>query len=73
MTERKWVEYYGGTMAYRKDNAADADLADLSPDYTEEEIRHIWEGNKFATPLLLPQVLSREPWHQEARLPSYPV
>jgi pimeloyl-ACP methyl ester carboxylesterase len=60
MAERKWVEYYGGTMAYRKDNAADADLADLSPDYTEEEIQRIWEGNKFATPFLLPEVLSRD-------------
>jgi pimeloyl-ACP methyl ester carboxylesterase len=56
--QRKWVEYYGGTMAYRKDNAADGDLAKLSPDYTDEESQHIWDGNKFATPLLLPQVLN---------------
>jgi pimeloyl-ACP methyl ester carboxylesterase len=56
--ERKWVEYYGGTMAYRKDNAAEGDLAKLSPDYTDEESRRVWEGNKFATPILLPEVLS---------------
>lgn len=58
--QRKWVERYGGTMAYRKDNAAESDLALLSPDYTDEEIRHVWDGNKFATPILLPQVLSRD-------------
>ncbi len=58
--ERKWVEYYGGTMAYRKDNAADSDLVELSPDYTDEESRRVWEGNKFATPILLPEVLNRD-------------
>jgi len=58
--QRKWVEYYGGTMAYRKDNAADSDLVKLSPDYTDEESRRAWEGNKLATPILLPPVLSRD-------------
>jgi proline iminopeptidase len=57
--QRKWVEYYGGTMAYRKDTVAESDLAKLSPDYTDEESRRVWEGNKFATPILLPQILSR--------------
>jgi pimeloyl-ACP methyl ester carboxylesterase len=47
-------------MAYRKDNAAEGDLAKLSPDYTDEESRRVWEGNKFATPILLPQVLNRD-------------
>jgi pimeloyl-ACP methyl ester carboxylesterase len=58
-SERKWIEYYGGTMAYRKDNLPDSDLAKLSPDYTDEESLHVWDGNKFATPILLPEVLSR--------------
>lgn len=55
--ERKWVGYYGGVMAYRHDNEADGDLADLSPDYSDAEIGRIWEGNKFATPYLLPELL----------------
>jgi pimeloyl-ACP methyl ester carboxylesterase len=58
--ERKWVEYYGGTMAYRKSNAADSDLSKLSPDYTDDEIARIWDGNKFATPILLPEILNRD-------------
>jgi pimeloyl-ACP methyl ester carboxylesterase len=57
-TQRKWVGVYGGVMAYRKDNQAESGLADLSPDYTDEDIPHIWDGNKFAAPYLLPQVLS---------------
>jgi proline iminopeptidase len=56
--ERKWVGYYGGVMAYRRDNSADGDLAQLSPDYSDQEIGHIWDGNKFATPYLLPEVVA---------------
>jgi proline iminopeptidase len=56
--ERKWVGYYGGVMAYRRDNSADGDLAQLSPDYSDQQIGHIWDGNKFATPYLLPGVVA---------------
>jgi proline iminopeptidase len=56
--ERKWVGYYGGVMAYRRNNSADGDLAQLSPDYSDQEITHIWDGNKFATPYLLPEVIA---------------
>jgi proline iminopeptidase len=56
--ERKWVGYYGGVMAYRRDNSADSALALLSPDYSDQEIRRIWEGNEFATPYLLPEVVA---------------
>jgi proline iminopeptidase len=56
--ERKWVGYYGGAMAYRRDNKADSSLAWLSPDYSDQEIGHIWDGNKFATPYLLPEVVA---------------
>jgi proline iminopeptidase len=56
--ERKWVSYYGGVMAYRRDNTADSALAWLSPDYSDHEIGHIWDGNKFATPYLLPAVVA---------------
>lgn len=55
--QRKWVGFYGGVMAYRHDNSADSGLAQLSPDYSDEEIRRIWEGNKFATPYLLPELV----------------
>jgi pimeloyl-ACP methyl ester carboxylesterase len=56
--QRKWVGFYGGVLAYRHDNSADSALAELSPDYTDQEIRRIWEGNKFATPYLLPELLT---------------
>src|SRR6266853_412891 len=56
--ERRGVGYYGGVMAYRRDNSADSALAQLSPDYNDQEIRRIWEGNEFATPYLLPELVA---------------
>ena len=57
-TQRHWVEFYGGTMAYRHGNDAEGDLASLSPDYTDAEIPHIWEGNAFGERYLLSGALS---------------
>lgn len=56
--QRRWVEFYGGTMAYRHGNQAEAGLAMLSPDYTDAEISHIWDGNAFGERYLLPKALS---------------
>jgi pimeloyl-ACP methyl ester carboxylesterase len=58
--QRKWVGYYGGVMAYRTNNSADSGLAQLSPDYDDQEISHIWDGNKFSTPYLLPDLIATD-------------
>jgi proline iminopeptidase len=57
-TERKWLDFYGGVMAHRTGNAPESDLAKLSPDYSEQEIPRLWEGNEFSERYLLVQVLS---------------
>ncbi|QWP78330.1 alpha/beta fold hydrolase [Lysobacter sp. K5869] len=56
--QRKWLQHYGGTMAYRQNNDADSDLSKLSPDYSDEQLRGLWKGNDFATPILLPQLMA---------------
>src|SRR5262249_51830466 len=58
--QRKWVGAFGGVMADRTGNSADANLAQLSPDYSDQEINHIWEGNGFATPYLLPDLVATD-------------
>jgi pimeloyl-ACP methyl ester carboxylesterase len=68
-TERKWMTYYGGAMAYRKTNAAESDLSYLSPDYTDDEIRHLWDGNAFATPYMLPSVLAERSTTTKFKVP----
>ena len=58
--ERKWLDYYGGVMAYRHGNDAEGDLSLLSPDYTADEIKHIWDGNAFAERYLLSWALAQD-------------
>jgi proline iminopeptidase len=58
--ERKWVGYFAGVMAYRRDNDADSDLAKLSPDYSQQELQHIWEGNDFAERFLLADLVDHD-------------
>jgi proline iminopeptidase len=58
LTQRKWLDSYGGVMAHRDGNSAESDLVDLSPDYSSEEIAHIWDGNHFSEHYLLAEVLS---------------
>ncbi|BAV96223.1 alpha/beta fold hydrolase [Lysobacter enzymogenes] len=57
--QRKWLQRYGGTMAYRQNNDDDSVLARLSPDYSDEQLRGLWKGNDFATPILLPQLMTQ--------------
>src|SRR5579864_2277681 len=57
-TQRKWLDFYGGVMAYRSGKSPESDLSKLSPDYGDQEISQIWEGNEFSERSLLPQVLS---------------
>ncbi len=55
--QRRWLEYFGGSMAYRHGSSAESDLVKLSPDYTDAEIAHIWDGNEFSERYLLTTVL----------------
>jgi proline iminopeptidase len=55
--ERKWSDFFGGVMAYRT-HQIDGIAAGLSPDYSDEEARRVYEGNGFSQDFLLSPVLS---------------
>lgn len=55
--ERKWSDFFGGVMAYRT-RQVDGIAARLSPDYSDEEARRVYEGNGFSQEFLLSPVLS---------------
>ena len=57
-TQRRWVDFYGGVMAHRRSNSGESDVATLSPDYTDEELSRIWDGNDFSESYLLVKLLS---------------
>jgi pimeloyl-ACP methyl ester carboxylesterase len=55
--ERKWSDFFGGVMAYRT-HQIDGMVVGLSPDYSEEEARHVYDGNGFSQDFLFSPVLS---------------
>jgi pimeloyl-ACP methyl ester carboxylesterase len=59
-TQRRWLGFYGGVMAFRNGGSTESDLAKLSPDYTDAEIARIWDGNDFSEAALLRKVLSTD-------------
>jgi len=56
--QRKWLKFYGGAIAYRHDESAASIVANLSPDYTDDESAHVWDGNGFSEERLLMPVLN---------------
>lgn len=57
ITCRKWAQHYGGLSAYRSDSAYFMESEDLSPYYTDDELKLIGVGQLASMPQLLPQLL----------------
>lgn len=55
--ERKWSDFFGGVMAYRT-HQVDGIGVRLSPDYSDEEARRVYDGNGFSQDFLLSPVLA---------------
>jgi pimeloyl-ACP methyl ester carboxylesterase len=58
MIAHKWSDYFGGVMAYRTSQEDESHAGRLSPDYTDAEAPHIFDGNDFSEKYLLAGVLS---------------
>jgi alpha-beta hydrolase superfamily lysophospholipase len=57
MVERKWSDFFGGVMAYRR-GQSDGEAAKLSPDYTDVEAAHVFDGNAYSERFLFSGVMS---------------
>jgi pimeloyl-ACP methyl ester carboxylesterase len=55
--ERKWSDFFGGVMAYRT-HQIDGLAAGLSPDYSDDEVQHVYDGNGFSQNFLFSDVLN---------------
>ena len=55
--ERKWSDFFGGVMAGRT-GQVDGQAARLSPDYTDEEAPHIYDGNGFSEKYLFAPLIN---------------
>ena len=58
-TSHKWSDYFGGVMAYRHDQEDESHAGRLSPDYTDAEAPHIYDGNGFSEDHLLSFVVDQ--------------
>lgn len=57
-TNHRWIDHYGGVMAYRTDQEDESHAGRLSPDYTDAEQPHIYDGNEFSERYLLAGVVN---------------
>jgi proline iminopeptidase len=64
MVEHRWVDFFGGVMAYRTSQEDESHAGRLSPDYTDAQARHIYDGNSFSEHYLLADVLNVDLSHE---------
>lgn len=58
MKQRKWLNFYGGMVHNRKGGDAESAAVRLSPEYTDADIKAIWDANDFSMDKLLTGVLT---------------
>jgi pimeloyl-ACP methyl ester carboxylesterase len=60
MIAHKWSDWYGGVMAFRHDQEEESHAGRLSPDYTDAQAPHIFDGNDFSEKYLLPATMTMD-------------
>lgn len=56
----KWGDYFGGVVAYRTSQEDESHAGRLSPDYSDAEAPHIFDGNDFSERYLLADVFNTD-------------
>jgi pimeloyl-ACP methyl ester carboxylesterase len=56
--QRKWLTFFGGAMSGRHSNDAETAATLLAPEYSDTEIKRVWDGNSFSEKLLLAKVVA---------------
>jgi proline iminopeptidase len=60
MTQRKWLNHYGGAAWRRDGGGFEAAAIKLSPDYSDDDVRNAFKGQPPVTQALLPIILSTD-------------
>jgi pimeloyl-ACP methyl ester carboxylesterase len=58
--QRKWLGHYGGAVYGRTDFEAESNAVRLAPEYSDAELRTLWEGTEFSSSRMLTDVLSQD-------------
>ncbi|MNN50038.1 hypothetical protein D3C81_1646030 [compost metagenome] len=60
MKQRKWLNHYGGMVYSREGGGAEAAAIKLSPEYTDDDLAKVWQGNEASQNALLSNVLTTD-------------
>ncbi|GBH28841.1 alpha/beta fold hydrolase [Sphingobium xenophagum] len=60
LTQRKWLNHYGGAAWRRPGGDFEAAAFKLAPEYTDEDVRNAFKGQEPVTQALLPKVLATD-------------
>ena len=58
VTAHKWSDAYGGVLAWRRSEEDESRAARLSPDWTDAEAPHVYDGNEFSERYLLADLMN---------------
>ncbi|WP_218921034.1 alpha/beta hydrolase [Massilia putida] len=58
--QRKWLARYGGAVYGRTGSDAESNAVKLAPEYTDADLRTIWDATEFSSSRMLTDVLSQD-------------
>jgi proline iminopeptidase len=58
--QRKWLGHYGGAVYGRSGSDAESAAIKLSPEYTDAELKTIWDANEFSSSRLLAETIAMD-------------
>ncbi len=58
LVQRRWVGHFGGVIYQRTDARDFTRAVSLAPEYTDEDVRRVWIGNRVSVDKFLPQLLA---------------
>lgn len=60
LLQRKWVNAYGGAAYNRPDSSFEGAAIALSPDYTDQDVKRVWEAQAISTQWLMPAIVETD-------------
>ncbi|WP_171439765.1 alpha/beta fold hydrolase [Myxococcus xanthus] len=63
LLQRRWLNFFGGAAYRRPDASFEGAAVNLSPEYTDEEVRQVWKAQDFSVERLLAAVLTADLSH----------
>lgn len=60
LLQRKWVNAYGGGAYNRPDSSFEGAAIALSPDYTDQDVKRVWEAQAVSTERLMPAIVETD-------------